>query len=68
MRLAIGLSLNLLAFILAALGYVIIAVTVYAVSILLLAWPRKREKKKIALPREPTPDEIKKRPVMAPDV
>lgn len=68
MKLAIGLLLNLLAFILAALGYVVIAVAVYAASVILLAWPRKMEEKKIEPPREPTPDEIKKRPVTAPEV
>jgi uncharacterized SAM-binding protein YcdF (DUF218 family) len=68
-RLVVGALVNLVAFILALLGIVWIAAALYVVSVVLLMW--RREEKKVETrveAKEPTPDEIKKRPVTAPEI
>jgi len=52
-----------------SLGLLYIAVPLYIASVAVLLWPEKRrveEKKEVV--RELTPDEIKRRPVSAPEV
>jgi predicted membrane protein len=68
-RLIVGVLVNLAAFILALLGVTWIAAALYAVSVVLLVW--RREEKKVETrveAKEPTPEEIKKRPVTAPEI
>jgi len=65
----VGVVVNVVAFLLLSLGLLYIAVPLYVVSVVILLWPEKRrvEEKKEAV-RELTPDEIKRRPVSAPEV
>ncbi|ACB40689.1 hypothetical protein [Pyrobaculum neutrophilum] len=73
MRYAIGLSLNAAAFILAVLcQWPIAAAVVYIASVALLLPTAQRKRAEERPPaeakREPTPDEIKRRPVSAPEI
>jgi len=65
----VGLVVNAAAFLLLSLGLLYIAVPLYIASVAVLLWPTRRqveEKKEVV--RELTPDEIKRRPVSAPEV
>jgi len=65
----IGLVVNAAAFLLIGLGLLYVAVPLYIASVVILLWPTRRqveERKEVA--RELTPDEIKRRPVSAPEV
>jgi len=65
----IGLVVNAAAFLLIGIGLLYVAVPLYVASVVILLWPKRRqveEKKEVV--RELTPDEIKRRPVSAPEV
>lgn len=67
----LGLLLNLASFVILAAGSLWVAAPLYAASIVLLLIPQKKkkeEKKKEEVGREPTPEEIKRRPVAAPEI
>lgn len=68
MRFVIGLLLNVVAFLILALRLELIAAVIYIVSIALLLVSRPRRRQEVASQkREVTPDEIKRRPVAAPE-
>jgi hypothetical protein len=69
----VGVLLNVAAFILCMLGQMLIATPIYLISLALLFLGRrerreKREEKRVEPRRELTPEEIKKRPISAPEV
>ncbi|ABP50888.1 MULTISPECIES: hypothetical protein [Pyrobaculum] len=70
MRRELGLLLNLASFVILAAGNLWVAAPLYAASIALLLIPQKikKEEKKEEVRKEPTPDEIKRRPVAAPEI
>jgi len=69
----VGVLLNVAAFILCMLSQILIATPTYLISLALLFLGRrgrreKREEKRVEPRRELTPEEIKKRPISAPEV
>ena len=69
----VGVLLNVAAFILCMLGQMLIATPTYLISLALLFFGRrerreKKEEKRVEPRRELTPEEIKKRPISAPEV
>lgn len=69
MKFVLGVLTNIAGFLLLLLGFTIVAVVVYAASILLLYLAtRSVEKPLCEEVREITPDEIKKRPASAPEL
>ncbi|WP_167827600.1 hypothetical protein [Pyrobaculum islandicum] len=70
MKFAIGIVLNITAFTLAVLCQWPIAAILFYVASLVLIMPRREKKKeeKVETKREITPEEIKRRPVSAPEV
>ncbi|AKT35508.1 hypothetical protein PYWP30_01892 [Pyrobaculum sp. WP30] len=69
-----GVLLNIASFALCVLGQTLVAASVYLVSLALIfiggrGRKEKREKKRqVETRQEPTPDEIKRRPVSAPEI
>ena len=69
----VGVLLNVAAFILYTLGQTWVAVPTYLISLALLFLGRrerreKREEKRVEPRRELTPEDIKKRPISAPEI
>ena len=69
----VGVLLNVAAFILCRLGQMLIATPTYLTSLALLFFGRrekreKKEEKRVEPRRKPTPEEIKKRPISAPEI
>jgi hypothetical protein len=69
----VGVLLNAAAFILCMLGQMLIATLTYLISLALLLLERrerreKKEEKRVEPRRGLTPEEIKKRPISAPEV
>jgi uncharacterized membrane protein YccF (DUF307 family) len=68
--LIVGVLLNIVSFTLCVLGQTLVAASVYLVSLALIFIGRRgrKEKRQVETRREPTPDEIKRRPVSAPEI
>ncbi len=70
----VGILLNIAAFALCALGQTLVAASVYLVSLAFIfiggrgRKEKREEKRQVETRREPTPDEIKRRPVSAPEI
>jgi len=70
----VGILLNIAAFALCVLGQTLVAASVYLVSLALIfiggrrRKEKREEKRQVETRREPTPDEIKRRPVSAPEI
>lgn len=74
MWLIVGVLLNIASFALCVLGQTLVAASVYLVSLALILIVRRgrkekrEEKRQVETRREPTPEEIKKRPISAPEI
>jgi len=68
--LIVGVLLNIASFALCVLGQTLVAASVYLVSLalILIGGQKRKEKRQVETRREPTPDEIKRRPVSAPEI
>ena len=70
----VGVLLNIASFALCVLGQTLAAASVYLVSLVLIFIGRRgrkekrEEKRQVETRREPTPDEIKRRPASAPEI
>ncbi len=70
----VGILLNIAAFALCVLGQTLVAASVYLVSLAFIfiggqgRKEKREEKRQVETRREPTPDEIKRRPVSAPEI
>jgi membrane protein implicated in regulation of membrane protease activity len=70
----VGVLLNIASFALCVLGQTLAAASVYLVSLALIFIGRRgrkekrEEKRQVETRQEPTPDEIKRRPVSAPEI
>jgi len=70
----VGVLLNAAAFTLCVLGQTLVAMPIYLASLALIFIERlsrkekRGEEKRVETRREPTPDEIKRRPVSAPEI
>jgi hypothetical protein len=72
--LVVGVLLNIASFALCVLGQTLVATSVYLVSLALIfvggreRKEKREEKRQVETRRELTPDEIKRRPVSAPEI
>jgi len=70
----VGVLLNAAAFTLCVLGQTLAATPIYLASLALIFIEKlsrnekRKEEKRVETRREPTPDEIKRRPVSAPEI